>query len=804
MAVKTAVKRPYQGNPGPSKKRKVAPGKDSHGKKAKGGKEKSKGKERASQRPTIPIPNQGDEYEPELSDQDLDLLEEYGTQASFLGRLDEKGIARSKAEQDRLHRMNKPVRKAVEDDLPSINSHSSDEDDDDAWDSNMEDNFSQFGSDDDEDDISDAGPSSRGRQDWDADAEMPYETVPRKRRASWDRSDEDKAVDRLPIKLADGRIQKTGEKILLQAEDADESEEEEEIHMEAPEPPRREDISTGARFGRLAVVDVIANKSRKLRLQGAKEQIAGICQEIVADPENSLGLLRRLHSFALAEISTATHPEPVANDPVIRKLAILSQLAVFKDIIPGYRIRALTDLEKAEKVSQIVSRQREWEQGLVGVYQSYLRLLEKEIKDKTDLAETALRCMCTLLTDVTHFNFRVNLMGVVVARLSRRSWDELSDLCLNTLISVLRSDETGLASLEVVRLLNRMVKERKFRMHPDVLTCLLYLRLKTELGVRASQATVERLDTKAKKSKKPKKGEAVHLSKKAKKARKENKEIEKEMKEAEADIDREERAANQTETLKLVFVLYFRILKNPVTTPLLPAALQGISKFAHLVSIDFFKDLMTVLKDLIERESHDAADAADPRALTSHDSIRHRLSCIVTAFELLSGQGEALNIDLGDFLMHLYAIILPLSLSPSIEAPPRAASARTRAPSASELLFRALALAFSPHATAGAAPPWRAAAFAKRLLTAALHWPPATAVRALECVEGLVARDTKLEALLSSEDRTVDGVYRPDLDDPQLANPFATSLYELQLLRERHLDGRVRAAAARVAGLAKA
>ncbi|TFY59341.1 hypothetical protein EVG20_g7827 [Dentipellis fragilis] len=36
------------------------------------------------------------------------------------------------------------------------------------------------------------------------------------------------------------------------------------------------------------------------------------------------------------------------------------------------------------------------------------------------------------------------------------------------------------------------------------------------------------------------------------------------------------------------------------------------------------------------------------------------------------------------------------------------------------------------------------------------------AVRALEFVEGLVARDTKLEALLSSEDRTVDGVYRPD------------------------------------------
>lgn len=65
---------------------------------------------------------------------------------------------------------------------------------------------------------------------------------------------------------------------------------------------------------------------------------------------------------------------------MIRKLAILSQLSVFKDILPGYRIRALTDLEKAEKVSQMVARAREWEQGLVGVYQSYLRSLDTELK----------------------------------------------------------------------------------------------------------------------------------------------------------------------------------------------------------------------------------------------------------------------------------------------------------------------------------------------------------------------------------------------------------------------------------------
>jgi len=114
----------------------------------------------------------------------------------------------------------------------------------------------------------------------------------------------------------------------------------------------------------------------------------------------------------------------------------------------------------------------------------------------------------------------------------------------------------------------------------------------------------------------------------------------------------------------------------------------------------------------------------------------------------------------------------------------------------SDLLFRALHLAFAPRASV---PPWRAAAFAKRLLTAALHWPGSVALRALEFIAKLVAREPRLEALLSTEDRTVDGVYRPDVEDPQLSNPFATSAYELHLLQTVHVDARVREAAANLA-----
>ena len=248
---------------------------------------------------------------------------------------------------------------------------------------------------------------------------------------------------------------------------------------------------------------------------------------------------------------------------------------------------------------------------------------------------------------------------------------QASNLCLDSVISVFRADKTGVPSLEIVRLLNRMIKERRFAVHPNVLSCLLHLRLKTELGVRASEARAEREEfkrenLKQRKKSKVKGAESTHLSKKAKKALKEKKEIEKEVKEAEASVDKEERASNvslggslrfdlslmrgrvkHTETLKLLFVLYFRVLKNPVPTPLLPVALQGISKYAHLVSVDFFRDLMRVLKDLVTRVPHageDGNDATPPENLLHGsafyaENARLQLSCIITAYELLSGQG---------------------------------------------------------------------------------------------------------------------------------------------------------------------
>lgn len=122
--------------------------------------------------------------------------------------------------------------------------------------------------------------------------------------------------------------------------------------------------------------------------------------------------------------------------------------------------------------------------------------------------------------------------------------EQTSELCTSTIIRVFREDLTGVPSLEIVRMLNRMIKERRFAIHPNVLSCLSHLRLRTELGVRASDTRAEKEgEHDSQQLRKGKKANQPHLSKKSKKAFKEKKNIEKEMREAEAEVDKEERAA---------------------------------------------------------------------------------------------------------------------------------------------------------------------------------------------------------------------------------------------------------------------
>lgn len=137
-----------------------------------------------------------------------------------------------------------------------------------------------------------------------------------------------------------------------------------------------------------------------------------------------------------------------------------------------------------------------------------------------------------------------------------------SDVCLRSISSIFQSDLSSTHSLPLVRLLARMIKERKFLVHPNVLSCLWYVKVRAAQSKDDKVRPKRRWDKDRDWRKKAERGKGVNKgkekletgewadkkrewrTKKMRKDMKERKEIEKDMEEAEAEVDEEEAGRN--------------------------------------------------------------------------------------------------------------------------------------------------------------------------------------------------------------------------------------------------------------------
>lgn len=119
-------------------------------------------------------------------------------------------------------------------------------------------------------------------------------------------------------------------------------------------------------------------------------------------------------------------------------------------------------------------------------------------------------------------------------------------MCRKAIITVFEEDELGRVSLDGVIMITRMIKSKGYNVHENVINTFLHLRLKDELTPEASKGKNDNKN-KVKKRKK----DQPFLNKKARKALKETKEIEKEMKEAEAVVDKEEKEKHVSPNLRI-------------------------------------------------------------------------------------------------------------------------------------------------------------------------------------------------------------------------------------------------------------
>jgi nucleolar complex protein 3 len=223
---------------------------------------------------------------------------------------------------------------------------------------------------------------------------------------------------------------------------------------------------------------------------------------------------------------------------------------------------------------------------------------------------------------------------------------------------VFEEDKLGENSLLITKTLLRLMKNKDYNIPSETIELLNYLNLNLSVGDKVDELTTN--DDPKQHHKNGKKNKRViaelsqHVSKKQKKKQKVDKELADELREAEAEYTREEVSKFQSETLKQVFIIYFRILKTNPPSPLIPTVLDGLINFAHLINIDLFPDLFPYLKSLLYKE----IPSAKPSLHLELDYLNNRLKCIHCCFRLLNDEIVGLNLDLKPFYDELYKILL--------------------------------------------------------------------------------------------------------------------------------------------------
>ncbi|KAG6195565.1 hypothetical protein E4U47_003330 [Claviceps purpurea] len=546
----------------------------------------------------------------------------------------------------------------------------------------------------------------------------------------------------------------------------------------------------------------------------AQEELAKAAMLLNENPEENISGLKTMAKIGESKITT------------IRMLALMTQMAVYKDIIPGYRIRPQSEEDAArEKLSKEVRGLRQFEQALVAGYQAYIKELAQCARSQTSpvrggqsLSNVAVTCACTLLTSVPHFNFRTELLRIVVGKLSRKVLNQDGAKAIEALETLFRDDEEGRPSLEAVSLVTKMMRAKEFAVSENVLNLFLSLRLLSEFSGKASQHHVEQTaPTTVKKHKR------VFRTKKERKSVKEQKGLQKDMDLADALVSHEERERMQSETLKLVFATYFRILKQR-SPHLMGAVLEGLAKYAHLINQDFFGDLLEALKDLIRHSDDDAENGsaedddentAQPANQNDDDDdddeasirnlTREALLCTVTAYALLAGQDahksrNDLHLDLSYFTTHLFRSLLPLSVQPDLEntrlkshaSSSTSTTSKINVQTTTVLLLRSLTGILLPHYNIRQVAPLRLAAFTKQLMTASLQLPEKSAQAVLALLNDIAhAHGKKINSLWNTEERKGNGRFNALSESVEGSNPFATTVWEGELLR-KHYSPKVR------------
>lgn len=150
---------------------------------------------------------------------------------------------------------------------------------------------------------------------------------------------------------------------------------------------------------------------------------------------------------------------------------------------------------------------------------------------------------------------------------------------------------------------------------------------------------------------------------------------------------------------------------------------------------------------------------------------RERLHCMQTVFAILSGQGEALNVDPSSFYNRLYKDLLTFNLS-------------TKNDETVFDLIKTLDTALVKRRKK--ITNRRTIGFVKRISTLCLQLLHGGSVGCLAVVKTLMVLNRFVDILLDTDSSVGEGRFLPDVDDPEYCNASNTALYEMTSLAKHY------------------
>ncbi|XP_035219969.1 nucleolar complex protein 3 homolog isoform X1 [Stegodyphus dumicola] len=486
-------------------------------------------------------------------------------------------------------------------------------------------------------------------------------------------------------------------------------------------------------------------------LENLKRKVAILCTSIVEDPESNIVALKEL-----VIMFQDTTTQMILRE---KKVLALSLLHVFSDIIPGYRIRVQEEKNPKVKLKKETKKLLGFEQALLRSYKKYLDILYERIREMKSIQKKSnisvskgkvireiglisVRCMCELLSTKFHFNYFKNIANKLVPLVADCD-EKVTNICCQSFERLFRADKLGEASFELVKQIVNVIKQRKF--------CVPVILLRTFLSLNLKEAKVEIDKIDMNKGRK----EWRMMSRTERQNKKKIKELEAELKEAQAYECEENVKKFHTATLNKIFWVYFHILKDGDKPELVAPALEGLSKFAFLINLEFFDDLNSVLCGMME--SGKLSDV-------------EKLHGVYTLFTILAGQAESLHIDPHRIYCHMYDGLLKLNHSTNVEHFDLTVKCLEY-----NILRKKKKISFN-----------RILAFVKRACIVSLQTPIHGTLGLLSSVRNIIQSVKGSDILLDPESTCGSGIYFPEMQDPEHCNAQSSALWELHILKKHY------------------